>query len=57
MSEESRQKEGRGLVEHKQVEAPSNFIAGRPKATLLFFGSFGIRCGLWLFIVLLVRYK
>ena len=36
MSEEPRQKKGRGLVDRKQVEAPSNFIAGRPKATLLF---------------------
>ena len=35
----------------------SNFIAGRPKAVLLFwfFGSF--RCGVSLFIVILVIYK
>ena len=36
---------------------PSNFIAGRPKAALLFwfFGDF--RCDLSLFIVILVIYK
>ena len=27
----------RGLVDRKLVEAPSNFIAGRPKPALLFF--------------------
>ena len=36
MSEEPRQNLGRGLVDRKLVEAPSNFIAGRPKAALLF---------------------
>ena len=36
MSEEPRQNNGRGLVDRKLVEAPSNFIAGRPKASLLF---------------------
>ena len=36
-------------------EANHYFIAGRPKAALLFlfFGGFG--CGVWLLIVLLVR--
>ena len=45
---------GRGLVDRKLVEAPSNFIADRPKAALLlcFFGDF--RCGVPLFIVILV---
>ena len=28
---EPRQKQRRGLVDHKLVQAPSNFIAGRPK--------------------------
>ena len=28
----------RGLVDRKPVEAPSNFIAGRPKAALLCSG-------------------
>ena len=38
-------------------EAPSIFIAGRPEAALLFwfFGEF--RCGVSLFIVILVIYK
>ena len=45
------------LVDRKLVEAPSNFIAGRPKAALLFrlFGDF--RCGVSLFIVIRVIYK
>ena len=57
MSEESRQNLGRGLVERKRVKAPINFIAGRPKAALLFlfFGDF--RCGVPLSIVILVIYK
>ena len=37
MSENPRQKNGRGLVDRKQVESPSNFIAGRPKAALIFW--------------------
>ena len=47
----------RGLVDRKLVQAPSNFIAGRPKAALLlwFFGDF--RCGVLLFMVILVIYK
>ena len=51
------QNERRGLVDRKLVEAPSNFIAGRPKAALLFwfFGYF--RCGMLLFMVILVIYK
>ena len=36
MSEEPRQNLGRGLVDRKLVEAPSNIIAGRPTAALLF---------------------
>ena len=55
--EMGRQKQGRGLVDQKQVQAPPPppviFIAGRPKAALLFFGSLVIldvaRCYLWLF--------
>ena len=35
---------------------PSNFIAGRPKATLLFWFFGGFRCGVPLFIVILVIY-
>ena len=56
MSEEPSQNKGRGLVDRKLVEAPSNFIAGRPKTVLLFrfFGDF--RCGVLLFIVILFIY-
>ena len=58
LSYEPRQSQGRGLVNRKLVEAPPpiNFIAGRPKAALLFwfFGCF--RCGVPLFIVMLVIY-
>ena len=36
------------------VQAPSNFIAGRPKAALLFWFFGGFRCGVPLFIVILV---
>ena len=51
------------LVDRKVVEAspppppPSNFIAGRPKAALLFwfFGDF--RCRVPLFVVILAIYK
>ena len=61
MSDEPRQNEGRGLVDHKLVQAPpppppSNFIAGRPKAALLFWFFGGFRCGVPLFIVMLVVY-
>ena len=57
MSEEIKQNSGRGLVDRKLVEAPSNFIAGRPKAALLFwlFGDF--RCGASLFMVIRVIYE
>ena len=39
---EPKQNRGRGLVDQKLGQAPSNFIAGRPKAALLFwfFGDF-----------------
>ena len=35
----------------------SNFIAGRPKAALLFWFFCGFRCGVSLFIVIIVIYK
>ena len=35
LSVEPNQNQGRELVDCKQVEAPSNFSAGRPKAALL----------------------
>ena len=39
------------------LEAPSNLIAGRPKAALLFWFFSDFRCGVPLFIVSLVIYK
>ena len=56
LSEEPRQNQGRGLVDRKLVKAPSNFIAGRPKAALLFWFFGGFRCGVPLFIVMLAIY-
>ena len=61
LSDEPRQNQGRELVDRKLFKAPhaslpSNFIAGRPKAVLLFwlFGDF--RYGVLLYIVILVVY-
>ena len=57
LSGEPKQNQGRGLFDRKLIQAPSNFIAGRPKVALLFwfFGDF--RCGVPLFVVILVIYK
>ena len=59
LSGEPKQNQGRGLVDRKLVQAPppprSNFIAGRPKAALLFWFFGGFRC-VPLFIVILVIY-
>ena len=61
LSGEPNQKQRRGLVDRKLVQAsplpPVIFIAGRPKASLLFwfFGDF--RCGALLFMVIHVIYK
>ena len=59
LSDEPRQNQGRGMVDHKLVKAPppppSNFFAGRPKAALLFWFFGGFRC-VPLFIVILVIY-
>ena len=38
------------------LKPPSNFIAGGPKAALLFWFVGGFRCGVPLFIVILVIY-
>ena len=54
LSDEPGQNQGRGLVDRKVVKAPSNFIAGRPKAALLFWFLGGFRCNVPLFIVMLV---
>ena len=45
LSDEPRQNQGRGLVDRKLVKAPSNFIAGRPKAALLFWFFSDFRYG------------
>ena len=47
---------GEGWSTSNKFKPPSYFIAGRPKAALLnwFFGGF--RCGVPLFIVMLVIY-
>ena len=62
LSGEPKQKQGRGLVDRKLVQAPPPplpviFIAGRLKAALLFwfFGDF--RCGALLFMVIHIIYK
>ena len=58
LSGEPGQKQGRELVDRKLVQVPPViFIAGRPKAALLFwfFGDF--RCGALLFMVIHVIYK
>ena len=46
-----------GLVDRTLVQAPSNFIAGRPKVALLFWFFGDSRCGVPLFIIILVIYK
>ena len=58
LSDEPKQNQGRGLVDRKLVHAPppSYFIAGRPKAALLFWFFGGFRCGVPLFIVILIIY-
>ena len=56
VSEETRQCYGRGLIDRKLVEAPSNFIADRPKTAPLFWFFSDFRCGVLLFIVILFIY-
>ena len=51
--------EARARVGRPQTSSsppPSNFTAGRPKAALLFWFFGGFRCGVPLFIVMLVVY-
>ena len=48
---------GRKLVKAPPPTPPSNFIAGRPKAALLFSFFGDLRCGVLLFMVILVIYK
>ena len=47
----------RELVDRKIVEAPSNFIAGRPEDAFHFSWCFSdLRCGVWLLTVILDIY-
>ena len=48
---------GEGWSTANQLKPPSNFIAGRPKAALLFWFFGELRCGVPLFIVTLVIYR
>ena len=54
-SGEPKHNQGRGLVDRKLIQVPSNLIAGRPRAALLFwfFGDF--RCGVPLSIGILLH--
>ena len=45
------------MVDRKLVQAPSSFIAGRPKAALLFWFLGDFNRGVPLLIVILVIYK
>ena len=47
---------GKGWSTANQFKPPSNFIAGHPKVALLFWFFGGFRCGVPLFIVMLVIY-
>ena len=57
LSEEPKQNKGRGLLDHKLVEAPSNLIADHPNAAVLFWFFCGFTYGVRLCFVILVRYK
>ena len=48
---------GEGWSTANKLKPPSNFIAGCPKAALLFWIFGGFRCGVWLCFVILVRHK
>ena len=63
LSGQQKQNQGRELVGRKLVQAPPPppppviFIAGRPKAALLFLFVGDFRCGALLFMVIHVIYK
>ena len=57
LSGEPTQNHERGLVDRRLVQAPSNFIADRPKAAILFCFLCDFRCGVLLFMIILVIYK
>ena len=48
---------GEGWSTANWFKPPSSFIAGRPKAALLFWFFGGFRCGVPLFVVMLVIFK
>ena len=48
---------GEGWSTAIKLKPPSNVIAGRPNAALLFWLFSDFRCGVPLFIVILVTYK
>ena len=48
---------GKGWSTANWLKPPSNFIAGRHTAALLFWFFGGFRCGMWSCFVILVRYK
>ena len=57
LSTEPRQNHRRGLVDRKLVKALSNFRNSRPKEAFLFWFFSDFRCGVPLFIVILVIYN
>ena len=56
MSGEPGRRLGRRLCDRRLVEAPGDFIVGRLRTALLFWFFGGFRCGVPLFIVILVIY-
>ena len=56
LSDAPKQNQGRGLVDCQLVQTPSNFFSGRAKAAFLFWLFSDFRCGVPLFIVILVLY-
>ena len=54
--DEPKQKQMRGLVDRKLVQAPQYFFSWPSQAALLFWFFGGFRCGVPLFIVILVIY-
>ena len=57
LSDTPKQNQGQGLVDCKLVQAPQHIIADRAKAAFLFWLFSDFRCGVPLFIVILVIYK
>ena len=57
LSGEPKQYQERGLVDRKLVQAPTYFIAGHPKAALLFwfFGVLDLVCCYFLLLLLYIN--